>query len=476
MAIKGPKGKMLELIGDNQVEMMYENALKVLDEVGVCVKSEPLLEVCSEAGCEISTKDKIVKINRQIVKKSLESAPGSITLHGRNPAKDVVCESDITNFVFGGTPNAHFIDLDTGEFRRPTLKDMEAVTTLADYFDNYAVMMTTAGGFDAPSGDEHLHELAVMLNHTKKPIIYPAPSSGMVKKAIQIATIVAGGEEEMRKRPMLAVYDEPTSPLGFSGANEHIIDLAQTGCPVVCGPAPIAGATAPMTLPGIATVGMAENLAAIVMTQAVKEGSPFIYGPHCGVMDMKTQRFCYGAPELHMGWVIQGQIAHYLGLPSFSQGGCNDSKCPDAQAGAEAAMSALLSAMCGINLIHNVATTAMGNAGCMEMIVICDDILGYVLRVLEEITVDEETLAFDVIQKMGPGGNYLGEMHTFNHFRENFEPKLFDRSAHETWVKDGRKELHEIAKERCKEILNTHRPEPLSKDANTKIAKILGTA
>jgi len=109
-------------------------------------------------------------------------------------------------------------------------------------------------------------------------------------------------------------------------------------------------------------------------------------------MDMKTARFCYGAPELHMGWVLQAQIAHYLGLPSFGQGGCNDAKCPDAQAGAEAAMSALLVALGGINLIHNVATTAMGDAGCLEMIVICDEILGYVLRILREIEIKEERL------------------------------------------------------------------------------------
>ena len=129
-----------------------------------------------------------------------------------------------------------------------------------------------------------------------------------------------------------------------------------------------------MTLPGIVTVGLCENLAANVMAQAVNPGTPFVYGPHAGVMDMKTQRYCYGAPELHMGWVLQGQIAQYINLPSFSQGGCSDSKCPDAQAGAEAAMSALLNALCGINMIHNAATTAMGDAGSMEMIVIVDEI------------------------------------------------------------------------------------------------------
>ena len=474
MAIKGPRGRMLKLVTDEQVESIYQSALRVLEKVGVSVKSDKLTDVFAKAGCEVSTKDRRATIPRHVVQKALEKAPKSVTLSGRNPERDVICEGDTVNFVFGGTPNAHFIDLESGEFRRPTLKDMEAVTTIADYFDTYAVLMTTAGGFDAPGGREHLYELAAMLAHTTKPIIYPAPSSEMTESAIAIATAAAGGEEKMRRRPMLAVYDEPTSPLGFSGANEHIIELAQTRCPIVCGPSPIAGATAPMTLPGLATIGLCENLAALVLAQTVTEGAPFVFGPHCGIMDMKTQRFCYGAIELHMGWVIQGQIAHYLGLPSFSQGGCTDAKRPDAQAGAEAGISALLSALCGINLIHNAATTAMGDAGSMEMIVICDEILGIVFRTLQEIAVDEESLAFEVIEKVGPGGNYLGEMHTFKHFREElYETKLFDRTAHETWIKNGAKEVCEIAKERCKDILKTHEPEPLTEEAQTKIANIL---
>ena len=110
----------------------------------------------------------------------------------------------------------------------------------------------------------------------------------------------------------------------------------------------------------------------------------------------------------------------------------------------------------------------------MEMIVICDEILGYVFRTLEEIAVDEETLAVEVIKKVGPGGNYLGEMHTFKHFRQElYETKLFDRTAHETWVKHGSKEVCEIARERCRDILRTHKPEPLSEEAQMKIADIL---
>ena len=474
MTMKGPQGGMLKLVSDHQVGMIYENALRVMEEVGISVKSEGLLEVFDRAGCKVSIKDQRVTIARRIVKEALEMAPKSIVMSGRDSERDVLLEDGLVYFVFGGTPNAHFIDLDTGNFRRPTLNDMKAVTTVADYFDTISVVMTTAGGFDAPEETQHLHELATLLEYTSKPIIYPAPGAEMARKALRIAAAVAGGDEEMTKRPILSLYAEPTSPLSFSEANDNIIEFAKVNAPIVCGPSPISGATAPMTMAGNATVGLAENLASLVLAQSVRPGAPFIYGPHVGVMDMKTARFCYGAPELHMGWVLQAQIAHYLGLPSFGQGGCNDAKCPDAQAGAEAAMSALLVALGGINLIHNVATTAMGDAGCLEMIVICDEILGYVLRILREIEIKEETLAFDVIKKVGPGGNFLAEGHTFNFFKkELYETKLFDRTAHETWINRGRRDVREIARERVKEILKRHRPKPLNEKAKSKIADIL---
>ena len=473
MAIRGPKGGMLRFISEKQVEMIYKNTLKVLEDVGILVKSEALLDVFAEAGGRVDRKEQHVFIDRKIVNAALEAAPKCVVMSGRDPERDVVLEDRRVYFTFGGTPNAQIIDFETGKFRPSTIKDVGAVTTLADYFESMTVIMTVVGGYDAPVDCHYLHELTALFEHTTKPIIYPAPGAEMSKKALQIATAVAGGEEEMRNRPILSIYAEPTSPLSFTEADENIIESARAGAPIVCGPAAMSGATAPMTLPGNATVSLAENLASLVAAQTVREGAPFILGPHCGIMDMRTMRFCYGAPEVHMGWVIQTQLADYLNLPIFGMGGCNDSKSPDAQAGAEAAMSALMAGLCGTNLVHNVATTAMGDAGCLEMIVICDDILGYVLRILKDISVDEETLAFDVIRNVGPGGNYLGEMHTLRHFKENYVPKIFDRTDLTTWMKLGRREAGEIAKERAGEILKLHHPEPLKEETCREIDKIL---
>ena len=475
MAYLGPRGRNLKVVTEEGIEKIFEGGLQILEEYGVRVNSPALLDVCDRAGCDVSTKDRMVKMNRNVVMGALEKAPKQVVLHGRDPEKDAILEEDRVNFTFGGTPNAHFIDFETGKFRRPFLKDMAETTKLADACDTLTVMMTTAGGFDAPSGSEHLFELATFFENTTKPIIYPAPGSDMVAKAIKIAEAVAGGPEAMAKRPILSIYVEPTSPLEFSEANDNIINCAEAMVPIVCGPVPLLGATGPMTHAGIAVLGLVENLATLVMLQTVKEGAPFVYGPHHGAMDMKTQRFCYGAPEFQIGWTIQSQMSMRLNLPMFGAGGCNDAKCLDAQAGAETAMSAYNCALSGVNLVHNVGTTAMGDAGSLAMVVVADEICGWVLRMLEETKVDEETLALDLIKKVGPGGNYLKEMHTFHHFRENYMPKFFDRTAHETWVKNGSKAIDEVARARVKKLLSTHTVPVIDATAKKKISQILSS-
>jgi trimethylamine--corrinoid protein Co-methyltransferase len=212
MAIRGPMGGMLRLIGEKQVEMIYQNALRVLEEVGILVKSEALLDVFASVGGRVNTKEQHVFIDRKFVNAALEAAPKCVVMSGRDPERDVVLEDRRVYFTFGGTPNAQIIDSETGEFRPSTLKDVGAATTLADSFESMSVIMSVVGGYDAPADCHYLHELTALFEHTTKPIIYPAPGAEMSKKALQIATAVAGGEEQMRNRPILSIYAEPTTP------------------------------------------------------------------------------------------------------------------------------------------------------------------------------------------------------------------------------------------------------------------------
>jgi trimethylamine--corrinoid protein Co-methyltransferase len=310
-----------------------------------------------------------------------------------------------------------------------------------------------------------------------KHVVWALPEADTARKAISMATAVAGGVEELKKRPMLSCYSESISPLTFSTMNEDLVEFAMAGLPVFFTGCPMAGLTGPATLIGTYALGNAETLAALTLSQLINAGTPFIYGPGMAVSDLRTLRFSFAAPEWAMGHIIQSQLAGLYQLPTFGWGGSSDSKLPDAQAGAEAALMALMSALSGIDMIHCCGYLAGSDYGSMEMAVICDEIVAWIFRVIDGTNIDNESLAFDVIKEVGSTGSYLRHKHTFAHLKkEVFTPKLFDRYNEPIWAQKGRKNIHEVAKDRVKNILREHNPEPLSRNVKEALSKIVQTA
>ena len=181
----------------------------------------------------------------------------------------------------------------------------------------------------------------------------------------------------------------------------------------------------------------------------------------------------YEAPEGRVGRV---ELAHYYGLPIFGLAGASDAKLPDQQAAAEAAFSLLLETLSGANLVHDVGYLESGKCYSFEQLVICDEMINYVKRFMQELEVSEETLALDVIDEVGPHGDFLGTKHTLRHYKEDWYPKLFDRSNFEEWATAGGKTLRQRASERVDEILAEHQPEPLLPDVQERIDGVVRRA
>ena len=236
----------------------------------------------------------------------------------------------------------------------------------------------------------------------------------------------------------------------------------------------MAGLTGPATLGGTYVLGNAETLAGLTLSQLINPGTPFVFGPGIGVSDLRTLRFSFAAPEWAMGHIIQSQLARFYQIPTFGWGGSSDSKLPDSQAGAEAALMAAMSALSGINMIHCNGYLAGSDYGSMEMAVVCDEIVGWIFRVLDGTRVDHETLAFDVIREVGSKGSYLKHKHTFAHIKkEIFVPRLFDRYNEPIWAERGGKDLREIAREKALRILKEHQPVPLPDEVRATLRQIV---
>ncbi|HYB85035.1 MAG TPA: trimethylamine methyltransferase family protein [archaeon] len=478
MVKRGLRGGQLRFLNRKQIEEVHGATIEVLESVGLRSASERILDVFRRGGAEVEQKDKRIRIPEHLVEESLRKAPRQITLCGRDPGDDILLEDSRVYYGMGGTPTPFIRDVYTGENRRPTKKDFAEATRLGDALPNYSFIMSIAGAYDVPYEVEYEHEWEMLFNNTEKPIVYSAPSAYSARKVLEMAAAVVGGMNELRKRPIMCLYSETICPLSIAAANENIIEFANAGVPITEGPVPMVGATGPGTLTGSLVIANTENLAALTLSQLVNPGTPFIYAGWVGVMDPVAGRMAYGAPEFAMGTgVLNAQMAEFYGLPTFGFAGPSDSKLPDAQAGAEAMQMALVNGLAGVNLCHDCGYLAGGSVGSMEMAVICDDVLGNILRIIKGTEVNDETLAVDVIKEVGPEGNFLGHKHTLKHIRDELHiPSIFDRNPEAAWVKAGSKPIHQVAKEKAQKILKEHSPKPLTRDTQNKLSEIVKQA
>ena len=478
MVKRGIRGGVFRPLSRSDVDSIHGASLEILEQVGLQVKSKAIIEVFKKGGADIDEKKGRVRIPERLVKDSLSKAPRKVILGGRTEANDLILEDGRAHFGLGGTPTPYTLDVDSGDFRVSTSDDVVKATVLGDALRNISFVMSLGGASDMPHEVAWLHEVSLMLRNTEKPIVYAAAGSEGAKYLLAMAAAVAGGFDNLARRPLVTLFSEPITPLVMPSINEAVIEFAKARVPVAYAPGPMPGASAPITLAGEHAVCNAECLAGVVLVQLTSPGAPVLYGIHTSVLDMRTGSVCYGAPEWGLGWLIVGQLAEYYGLPTFGSGGATDSKCPDAQAGAEAFMNAFLNAVAGINLIHNCGTIAHGSSGSLEMGVICDEIISYIQRLLMEIEVSDEALAIDLIRRIGPAGSFMAEKHTRTHLErgEILHPKLFNRQAIPDWKAKGQLSTREEARLKVNEILQEHKPPPLPSEVIEQIDQILKQA
>jgi trimethylamine--corrinoid protein Co-methyltransferase len=250
--------------------------------------------------------------------------------------------------------------------------------------------------------------------------------------------------------------------------------MAEKGLPTTYTPVVLRGATGPVTAAGAIALANAGELAGLVIAQLQREGAPVILtGGVNDLFDMRSTIDCYADPTNR---VMLVEVAHRYGLPIFGLTGCSDSKLPDEQAAAEAAFSILLETLAGAQLAHDVGYLDSGMTNSIEQIVICDELIAYVKHFMKGLEVNEETLALDVIEKVGPDGDFLGNLHTRKHFKEDWYPTLFDRHNYDGWVAAGSKTLRQRAREKALQLLESHKPEPLPAEVQKKVDQIVEEA
>jgi trimethylamine---corrinoid protein Co-methyltransferase len=378
------------------------------------------------------------------------------------------------NNVFFGTgsdcPNV--IDVRTGERRPGLLQDIVEASIVCDALENIDFLMSFCNASDLPQDTADRQQMRAMLMNSTKPILFVTTEFEGSIDVIHMAEAVAGGEEELRRNPICACYINVSHPLRHNQeALRKLLFLSGKGLPTTYTPVVLRGGTGPVTAAGAIALANAGELAGLVIAQLKREGAPVILtGGVNDMLDMRSTVDAYADPTNR---VMLVELAHRYDLPIFGLTGCSDSKLPDEQAAAEAAFSILLETLAGAQLAHDVGYLDGGMTNSIEQVVICDELIAYTKHFMRSLEINEETLALDLIDQIGPDGDFLSSEHTLEHYREDWYPKLFDRSQYDIWKRKGSKTLRERARDKALKLIETHRPEPLPADVQKKVDAIV---
>ncbi|MGD8967834.1 MAG: trimethylamine methyltransferase family protein [Anaerolineae bacterium] len=472
LAFRSPE---FAVLSDDQLEMLHLGALEVLRRTGVRFHHQGALELLEDAGAFVSDGN-LVRFPARLVEGAIASVPERVVMCDRHGEPAMYLEGQ--NVYFGtGSDCLNFLDPYSGQHRKFTQDDLINAYHLCDALPNIHFVMSVGIPADVDPDLTYDVQMALMLEHTTKPLVFVTDDLDSCQRAIDMAAAVAGDHETLREQQHILLYSEPSSPLQQSEtAVDKLLLMAEHELPVVHSPGPLMGGTAPITIAGGLVMSLAEILSGLVVHQMTNPGAPFIFGAGLHHMDMKSTQICYGGPEFQLTKAAVAQLGRWYGMPTWGYAGCSDAKVMDEQAAAEATLSVLMAKLTGANLIHDVGYMESGLTTSFEMIVLTDELVAMTDRLINGIDVDDETLMLDELHAIGPGGHFLNTDATMARFRDFWYPDLMSREIRETWLERGATTLSERLNEKVKTILNEHRPRPLEPEKKERLQEILEEA
>jgi len=466
----------IKVLTRDEVREIHLTSLRVLQQAGAIFEDAGILKRLEEAGSDVDYGKQTAKIPEYLVKEVLRKAPSSFTLSGRNRKYDVhLGDGRAYARTCGGQP---FLVDRNGLYRDATKKDTANLTRLADGLNNIDIQEGVVDPQDVPHEVRDVHACSITFRNTEKPVFYQAGSPEAARAYIKMASVIAGDENQLKKRPTIAGRLTSHIPLGYTRELLlYALEFIKREIPIDVVTSHFVGATTPVTLAGTLVEINATLLAGVVMTQLLSPGTPVMCGAAGWSMDMKTTAIRSSPPEGALMVAALAQLAKFYSLPSGTYTAFTDSKLLDQQTGYEKAAISLLPLLAGINVHWGAGVVGSAIAASYEQLVIDNEILGMLKRMVEGISVNDDTLAVDLICRVGPRGNYLGEEHTVKYLlKEHWMPRISEKRTLEGWRKAGAKDIAQKAWEVAEEILKSHYPEPLDEDVQKELDAIVKNA
>jgi trimethylamine--corrinoid protein Co-methyltransferase len=446
----------MHFLSRDERELVHSQSLRCLGELGVLIRSRRVLRLLEGAGADVDEGRQLARMSEDMVAEALRKAPKEFTLCARNPRFDMRLPVDGIPYAANSGLATYMTDLGSGERRNATRADLADFACLVDALDPVDFFWTAVVPMDVPDRSHATHQLWTSLrNVTKHVQQVEVMDAEDARTQISLASLVAGGEEELRKRPLFSVVNSPVSPLSFEkGAAEAQVELSRAGVPIVAMTMPLSGLTSPVTVAGTINVVNAENLASLVISQTAAEGSPFIYSSAAVPGDMRLGDANFGAVELPFITAGLGQMAHRYGIPRMigDWGLCNGLK-PGIDKSFSEVSSTALDTFSGADLLCGMGSLDGAKGVSLEQLTIDAYTWKNWRLFLRKVVVDEQSMAFDALRDVGQGGTFLSHPHTLRNFRTALASRDSEKLSWEATLSDS---MVPEARELTKKLLSDH--------------------
>ena len=470
---KGMEGGKYQPLSDHEIEQIHQTTLDVLENIGMANPLPQLKEVALEQGCNFTDQGRLC-FPRSLVEDVIARAGRDFIMYGRDPKHDIEM-SDKKVHLYGGGEAVTILDLGATSYRPSIINDVYDIARMVDYLEHihsYSRLVVATEFSDLLKTDINTAYASVV--GTAKHTALTFANGKHIKPTIEMLDLIAGGEGKFLKRPFCHGGGcTVVSPLRYGTDNcEVAIASIEMNAPVWVVIAPQSGATAPAALAGSLVQVLAETLASLLLIDLIKPGHPVIFGPWPFVTDLRTGSFSGGSGEEALMSAASAQITNHYGLASSVGAGMTDSKLPDAQAGYEKGITVAMAALAGCNNVSESSGMMASLMGCSyESLVIDNDMLGMIMRVVRGIEVNEETLSYRAIKETVEGeGHFLRDPQTLSLMKSEYlYPNLADRSTQEEWESEGSPDIRQRAEKQAREILNSHYPVYIDEKIDKKV-------
>ncbi|WKY45245.1 glycine betaine--corrinoid protein methyltransferase [Eubacteriaceae bacterium ES2] len=458
-----------DILTQDEIDKIHRNSMRILREIGVEFSYEPALEVFRKNNQRVEGHR--VYLDTEFVENMVEKAPQSFTLHARNPENNLVCGGGDALYMPGyGAPFIYEAD---GTKRDATMADYNNFVKLAGASKH---LHMTGGTVCEPTDiNENIRHMKMAYSHiTNSDKVYMGSSSGYeyAMDAIEMTAILHGGKDVIKEKPALICLINSVTPLKYDDRMlGGLMAYAETGQAMVIASLVMSGSTGPATLAGALSLQNAEVLAGITLAQCINPGTPVVYGSTSAISDMGTGSLSIGNPENALFTSASAQLSRFYGVPCRGGGGLSDAKTVDAQAGYESMMLLMAATTTGVSFVlHSAGIMQYYMAMSYEKFIIDEEMCGMLKRYMAGFDMSsDEKMAFDVIEKVGPGGHFLTQKHTRKNFKtEFFRPGLSDRQSYDGWAKESLTACQR-ANAKWKAVLESYQAPVLDESVNQEL-------